>query len=204
MAGGAFDRVGHLVRELVRHLAVTDLSAGDAGALAEAIEPLVERFDALPARPPRSPELPDLRDPQNAFAGDPVIGVRNPVAPPVAIQIDGDLVVGRVRLDRQYEGPPGHAHGGAIAAIFDMMLGLANLASGNPGMTGTLTIRYRNPMPLGVELVFEARTQRTEGRKVYTSGTAHAGDRLTAEAEGVFVSPSRERAAEYFGHTWGA
>jgi hypothetical protein len=71
--------------------------------------------------------------------------------------------------------------------VFDEMLGAANILSGNPGMTGTLTIRYRRPTPLLTPLRLEARFDRREGRKIFTTGTIHHGDVLTAEAEGIFV-----------------
>lgn len=202
--GDPFDRVGHLVRELVRHLAVTNLSPDDAEALAQTIEPLVIRYDSMEARGPRSRTPPNPSDFQAVFAGDPVMGRRNPIAPPVEVTVDGTTIRGRANLTRQYEGPPGHVHGGIIASIFDMMLGVANIASANPGMTGTLEVRYINPTPLNTELTFEAKTTGTEGRKIFAVGTCHAGDRLTAEAKGIFVLPSIERAKEYFGHTWGA
>jgi hypothetical protein len=80
----------------------------------------------------------------------------------------------------------------------DQILGLANLASGNVGMTGTLTIRYRRPTPLQTELVFTDRTERVSGRKIYVKGALRADHTLTAEAEGLFVNLQRPRAAEYF------
>jgi acyl-CoA thioesterase FadM len=55
-------------------------------------------------------------------------------------------------------------------------------------MTGTLTIRYRKPTPLDTELRFEAAVQRVEGRKIFAEGRLYAGDVLTAEAEGIFIS----------------
>ena len=66
-------------------------------------------------------------------------------------------------------------------------VGAANILSGNPGMTGTLTIRYRKPTPLLTPLRLEAKFVRREGRKIYTTGTIHHGDVLTAEAEGIFI-----------------
>jgi len=68
------------------------------------------------------------------------------------------------------------------------VLGFAQSMTGHPGMTGTLTIRYRKPTPLHRELRFEARVLRVEGRKIFTEGQLYAGDLLTAEAEGLFVS----------------
>ena len=60
--------------------------------------------------------------------------------------------------------------------------------TGQPGMTGTLTIRYRKPTPLDTDLRFEATVQRVEGRKIFAEGRLYAGDVLTAEAEGVFIA----------------
>ncbi len=60
-------------------------------------------------------------------------------------------------------------------------------------MTGTLTIRYRRPTPLHVELRFEGRVDRVEGRKIFTRAELYAEEGLTAEAEGIFISVDRSR-----------
>jgi acyl-CoA thioesterase FadM len=72
---------------------------------------------------------------------------------------------------------------------------MAQSLTGNPGMTGTLTIRYRRPTPLLTELVFEAYVDRVEGRKIFTHGTLSANGTLTAEAEGLFIAVGQERFA---------
>jgi len=64
-------------------------------------------------------------------------------------------------------------------------------------MTGTLTIRYRSPTPLYSELRLVGRTDRIDGRKVFTRGTLHAGDRLCVEAEGIFVLVDRQRFVDH-------
>jgi acyl-coenzyme A thioesterase PaaI-like protein len=105
-------------------------------------------------------------------------------------------VRGRVIFGSAYEGPPGCVHGGYIAAAFDEVLGYAETFTGNPGMTGTLTVTYRTPTPLHVEVVFSARVAHVEGRKILVRGQLHAGERLCAEAEGIFVSMKPGRFAE--------
>jgi hypothetical protein len=80
-----------------------------------------------------------------------------------------------------------------VAALFDQILGQHNLSTGIPAMTGTLTVRYRRPTPLFTELRFEARTRSREGRKVITEGWLKAGDEVTAEAEGLFILPRKDR-----------
>jgi len=55
-------------------------------------------------------------------------------------------------------------------------------------MTGRLTVHYRSPTPLRTELRFAARVTEVTGRKTFTHGTLHAGGRLCAEAEGLFIA----------------
>jgi hypothetical protein len=87
---------------------------------------------------------------------------------------------------------------------FDEMLGMANIASGHPGMTGTLTVRYRRPTPLYNEVAFEAWVVKVEGRRIATRGTLSYDDVLCAECDGLFVQPRPELAAEYFGRPFGS
>jgi acyl-coenzyme A thioesterase PaaI-like protein len=118
----------------------------------------------------------------------PVIGLGNPVAPPLSFRAEDGKVVGTGSFGMQYEGPPGHVHGGFVAAALDELLGMAQTLSGKSGMTGTLTVRYRRPTPLYKQLTFTAWVDRIEGRKIFTSGTIHDAETLCAEAEGVFIS----------------
>jgi acyl-coenzyme A thioesterase PaaI-like protein len=129
------------------------------------------------------------------FDWSPVLGVANPIAPPIRMGIEGDTVVGRARFGSAYEGPPGCVHGGWVAAAFDDFLGLVQTLSGLVGMTGTLSVRYRRPTPLHTEVRFEGALDDVRGRTVITSGSLYAGDHLTAEATGVFVAVSPERFA---------
>jgi hypothetical protein len=118
----------------------------------------------------------------------PVLGRANPLAPPIRLRLEGRTLIGEVRFGSAYEGPPGSVHGGIVSAAFDEVLGAAQALSGRPGMTGTLTIRYRAPTPLHVDLRFEAFLDRIEGRKLFCSSRLYAGETLCAEAEGIFIS----------------
>jgi acyl-coenzyme A thioesterase PaaI-like protein len=133
------------------------------------------------------------------FPYSPLIGPRNPLAPPAHFEIRNGRVHGRVRFGAPYVGPPASVHGGVIAALFDELLGCANLANEVGGMTGTLRIQYRSPTPIGEDLRLEAWVERIEGRKVFARGTIHHGDTLTAEADGVFIQGSMQRFIENFG-----
>ncbi len=127
----------------------------------------------------------------------PMVGSLNVVAAPMSayvVEEEGSLgtVEGRVTFSPLYEGPPGCVHGGFIAAYFDEVLGMVQALSGRPGMTANLSISYRSPTPLMKPLVFRAKLERLEGRKVFTSATLKHGDTLCAEASAVFVSMSAE------------
>lgn len=129
---------------------------------------------------------------RNFLARSPMLGSMNPIAVPLAIQVLQEgaqaTVESRVIFTGPYEGAPGCVHGGFIASAFDEVLGVAQSASGQPGMTANLTVDYRSPTPLLRELVFRGWCEKVEGRKIFTRGTLHHGETLCAEATGLFIS----------------
>lgn len=126
--------------------------------------------------------------------GNVVVGLRNPVAPPLVVHKDeSDRVWADFDLGAAYEGPPGHVHGGVCALILDHILGEA--ASGGltrPSFTGTITCRYLRATPLG-RLHAEATVERTEGVKTFAAGHLADDEGFTVAAEGVFVIPKWAR-----------
>ena len=121
--------------------------------------------------------------------GNVVIGIRNPVAPPLVIeQSDGGGVFTDFHLGAAHEGPPGHVHGGVAALVLDHVLGAAASSQEKPRLTGTITLRYVRTTRLG-NLHAEARIDRTEGVKTYTVGHLADEQGVTVEAEGVFNQP---------------
>ena len=129
-------------------------------------------------------------DGQSLAWGNVLIGVRNPVAPPLVIHHDADgSVWTEFELGAAYEGPVGHVHGGVCALVLDHVLGATAHQPGRPAVTGTLTIRYLRGTPLG-RLRAEANVDRTEGVKTFAVGQMiDAAGRKTVEAQGVFIFP---------------
>ncbi|WP_194861354.1 PaaI family thioesterase [Dietzia sp. SYD-A1] len=124
------------------------------------------------------------------LASNPAIGSRNPVSPPLEPMVLPDATVrADLRLGIEYQGPPGCVHGGIVALIFDEMLGLANAAAKSVGMTADLRVIYTSPTPLDAPLRFEARQERVEGRKIWSSATLYTGETLCARAEALFIEP---------------
>ncbi len=186
-------RLAAAIRPIITMLVASSLEDADLEEATRAVEEVGARLAAR-AGPKRARQHPDVaRHAQEIFPTSPIIGMANPVAPPVAVRIvDGAEggyreIHGEAWFDWQYEGPPSCVHGGVIAETFDEMLGAACIVAGHPGMTGTLTVRYRKPTPLRSPLRIEARCTGREGRKVFAWAGFYRDDVLTAEAEGIFI-----------------
>ena len=130
-------------------------------------------------------------------------GGHNPVSAPGTLELHIDparpSVTGVVTAGRVYEGPARCLHGGYVAGLFDHFLGMTqhafNLSQGSSVMAATreLIIRYKAPTPLDTELTFHAWIEDVDERTLRGHGTCHAGDVLTATAEGHFVKVGVER-----------
>jgi acyl-coenzyme A thioesterase PaaI-like protein len=134
----------------------------------------------------------------------PVVGEASPISPRLDWETmtrdDGATgVEAHGTFGAAYEGPPGYVHGGWVACTFDEVLGIANIAAGNPGMTARLIVHYRRPTPLFREIRVRAWVDRIEGRRIMSRAEMYEGETLTAEAEGLFVQPRPELAEKYFG-----
>ncbi|HEX3979868.1 MAG TPA: PaaI family thioesterase [Acidimicrobiales bacterium] len=185
-------RLAAAIRPIITMNVAAELDDAALTEAAEAMEAIAERLAAR-AGPKRTRNQPDLaRAAQDFFPTSPVIGLANPVAPPVRVAVvegeDGRPEIrGLANFGFAYEGPPTCVHGGVIAELLDEVLGAANIVAQHAAMTGTLTIRYRSPTPLNTDLRVEARFVRQDGRKIYAWGGVYHGDVLTAEADGLFI-----------------
>ena len=74
-----------------------------------------------------------------------------------------------------------------MAALFDDVLGATQGLSRKGAVTAKLTVRYRHVTPLEEELRFASWIERSGSRRIVVRATCHAGDTLTADAEGIFV-----------------
>jgi hypothetical protein len=118
-------------------------------------------------------------------------GRGNPLAPPVRMWADGDLIRAEALFTAPYEGPPGRVHGAWVAACFDEILGCAQGASGAFGLTGQLTVKMFRATPLYTKISYEAGLSERVGRKLHGWGKCYANGVLTAEAGGIFIIPAR-------------
>jgi acyl-coenzyme A thioesterase PaaI-like protein len=85
-------------------------------------------------------------------------------------------------------GPPGHVHGGAIAASLDEAMGAVCWMNGHKTVAANISVKFVAMLPLETETIVEAQIDRTDGRKIFTraSLTSPSGQ-VVAEAEGLFI-----------------
>jgi acyl-coenzyme A thioesterase PaaI-like protein len=195
-APDADDALCDAVDGVRRLIALTVTADAPPDAIATARRHIAQALAALePFRQDtrRLHRRPDAPDPAGLMPFDPIVGRLSPLAPPLRVRWEPPRAVGEVTFTPPYEGPPGCAHGGIIAAAFDQVFNVANVMLGNPAPTARLGFHYRRPTPLGVPLRFEGWQERLEGRRIHLRGRLLAGDRVTVEAEGVFVVLPVER-----------
>ncbi|WP_040835145.1 PaaI family thioesterase, partial [Nocardia brevicatena] len=94
----------------------------------------------------------------------------------------------RITYRTFYLGGNNAVHGGYISLGFDDLMGVAAAAyCDRVTRTASLTVDYRSITPLNTELDLRAWAERQEDRKVFMRATLHDGDRLCAEAHGLFI-----------------
>ncbi len=97
---------------------------------------------------------------------------------------DGEQqLLAQVWFGPETEGPPGNAHGGSIAAVFDEVLGLAAWAAGYQIVVGNLNVSFRNLVPLQKVVTVESKVISAKGRKVIVHGRIYSGETVYGEGE---------------------
>lgn len=85
-------------------------------------------------------------------------------------------------------GPPGHVHGGAMAAALDEAMGAVCWMNNYKVVAASLRVSFVAMLPIQTETILEARIDRIEGRKIYTrSSLTNPAGRKVAEGEGLFI-----------------
>jgi acyl-coenzyme A thioesterase PaaI-like protein len=124
-----------------------------------------------------------------------VAGTANPTSADIEAElgaVDAD-VVARVVLRRAFEGAPGRAHGGIVAAVFDDVTGFVIGKLREPAFTGELTVRYVKPVPIETPLEMRARLVDRERRKLFITAECRDGDEVVATCKAIYITvdPSR-------------
>lgn len=108
---------------------------------------------------------------------------------PADLKTVEDEVDGVVRFRRYHLGRNGAVHGGALALMWDSVLGFAafRLSRSLKQRTAYLHVNYRQVAPINKDLQVSARIDRSEGRKIFVTGRLVDGDAVLCDAEALFV-----------------
>lgn len=155
---------------------------------------------ALRADPAWSESRPHLRYPEayrkHSLTAGTLIGPTTVPVPPLVFT-DQKNLVWMCYLSTDLCGHVGIVHGGMLATILDEGLGRCSFASlpNHIGVTASLTVNYRKPVPAGSYVVLKAETTKAEGRKVWVKGRIELLNQdetpgtVLAEAEALFIEP---------------
>jgi acyl-coenzyme A thioesterase PaaI-like protein len=133
----------------------------------------------------------------SGFEDRAVGGLANPTAVDIAVRFEPDEVVAEVMFRTAFEGAPGRAHGGIVAAAFDDVTGFVIGQLREPSFTGELTVRYVAPVPVDTPLVMRARLTGRERRKLFIEAEACDGDTVVATCKAIYVTVDPTRFAGF-------
>ena len=100
------------------------------------------------------------------------------------------------------EGPPGHVHGGALAALLDEAMGMAGLATGRVVVAARIEVDFQKMVPLGHVVDVALEVVEAAGAKVSVRAELRRAGAVACRATGLFVEIGMEgmgRAAEASG-----
>jgi acyl-coenzyme A thioesterase PaaI-like protein len=85
-------------------------------------------------------------------------------------------------------GPPGHVHGGAMAATLDEAMGAVCWMNELQVVAATITISFVEMLPIETETIIEATIDRVDGRKIYLRSTLKdLTGKMVADGTGLFI-----------------
>jgi acyl-coenzyme A thioesterase PaaI-like protein len=127
-----------------------------------------------------------------------VCGRENPVS--LRMTWDQDAESGEIRgvviLPEHFNGYPGVAHGGVVAAVLDETAGRSVLLDGGFDdlmVTARLEVVYRRPTPTGVPLTAVGRLLRRVGERAEAEGELRLADgTVTARASVLLARPPQQ------------
>ncbi len=171
----------------------------------EALASVAETVDALTrtvSQTPRRDRLALMRSSSgqsdlggSGFEDRAVGGNANPTSVELAVQFEGDEVIAHFVLRRAFEGAPGRAHGGIVAAAFDDVTGFVIGRLQEPAFTGELTVRYLAAVPVDQALEIRARLDGRERRKLFISAELYNGDDVVATCRATYITVELSRFA---------
>ncbi len=124
-----------------------------------------------------------------------VCGLENPLGLKMRFfQAGPQRVVAYYTIPTDYQGYPGRAHGGVVAAMLDEVVGRCVMGTDPQHTrlfyTARLTLHYRRPVPVGQPLRLEGWAEKDRGRVLQARGAVflEQGEAPLVEAEALLVA----------------
>jgi len=110
---------------------------------------------------------------------------------------EDNALVGKAWFGPGAVGPPGHAHGGSMAALLDQIMGMACWLHGHMTLAAKIEVVFRNKLAIGTVASFEAWLERTDGKKLYPRARLISPEGIVfSESTGLFIKLSPDKFAE--------
>lgn len=180
-------RLAAAIRRLADLCLTTEAPEEAMRAASYGVERVLDGLKPYPAPSAYDRLKAGIHDPGNFGDRVAIVGPANPISPPVVLKGDGEVALGLFTFTAIHQGAPGRAHGGLIAAVFDQTFGYAALRRGLSCVTGSLTVNYLRPTPIGVPLRIEVYFTSTVGRETILTAKLFDADRELANASGLFI-----------------
>jgi acyl-coenzyme A thioesterase PaaI-like protein len=174
---GRFIDAVRTLQDLTRAADAPDDVITEAAGLVEKVSTLLEPYSADEWNSPSGRRM-DLPNRGNILA-----------IPLDLHKVDDTHIAGTALFRRFHLGRNGAAHGGAVAQLFDALLGYTafTLSGSRAQRTAFLHVDYRKIAVVEKELTVDASLDGVEDRKIFVSGRLLDGDAVVAEAHALFV-----------------
>ncbi|MGE3775422.1 MAG: PaaI family thioesterase [Gammaproteobacteria bacterium] len=105
-----------------------------------------------------------------------VCGRHNPIGLRVAYAMDGEICRGRFTPGEHHGGFDRITHGGIVFSVLDDVMANWLFLQGARAFTAKCEIRYRQPLPIGTEIVLSCRLKQRKGRLMQLEASAERVD----------------------------
>lgn len=122
---------------------------------------------------------------------------QNPSGLQLVFRREGDRLRSDYVIADRFHGAPGIAHGGIVASIFDeISCAAVFFMRGRHVVTGEIAVRYEQPCPVDVPVLFRARiTAETHAKYAVVVSEAVRDDAVLARSTGKFFYVERATSA---------
>lgn len=101
---------------------------------------------------------------------------------------DEGRCITRFRPREEYQGYPGHLHGGVISALLDETMGRVLMHEDVFAVTGRLETKFRKPVPMDEELTIVGELTRNRSRAYEAKGEVRLADgTVLVEGTGFYI-----------------